>query len=709
MKAVAAPLAPMGQAILTAITMGRPPKAFLPANLREDSPKVRFRIREESMRRSFRCAVIAGVAVLVACGVAAAPLAAQEPRQGTVIVPPSNVEQPQDIGKRAHTNFLIFVPAARAGKPAPNTNSGPAGETPSSLACVYQVGPNNGNTSCPELESGSSMNYDNPAGGTNVIAIVDAYDYPTAASDFLTFSQTFGLPSGDQCGSSGTAPCFTVQYASGTKPQSNCGWAQEEALDIEWSHAMAPHAQIVLVEAASNSNANLLQAVSVANTLIANAGGKGEVSMSWGSSEFSSESSYDSYFGQPGVTYFASSGDSGGKVIWPSASPDVVSAGGTTVNRDSNGNFTGESTWSSAGGGPSADEVMPPYQNIIADINTSGMRGTPDLSFDANPASGVSVYDGTSCQGLVGWLVFGGTSVASPSLAGLVNNAGAFDGGWDGGSNSSSVSNNLYANYATDTNSSTDPATCSYSSATPFYDVTSGSAGTYNAGTCWDFASGVGSERGFSGPNASSGGGTTIAVSSVSLNPTIVTGGGSSSGTVTLSAAPTSSTTVLLSNSNTSAATVPASVVVPAGSTSTGFTVTTSAVSTQTTATITATYNSSSAHATLTVNPASSGGGSFTISASPGSVSVRSGGTATYTVTVTPSGGYTGTVNLSVKGVPNGSTSSFSSTSIAGGSGTSTLTVTDASSSRGNYTLTITGTDSSGSPSSSTTVGYKIR
>jgi kumamolisin len=745
------------------------------------------------------------VAVTMVClsgfGIFAVPVRAQEPHAGTVIVPPSNAVPPQDRGKRAHTNFLIFIRASRSGKPSLNTISTPSGETPSSLACVYQVGRNNTSTGCPAVESGNSMNYDNPAGGSNVIAIVDAYDYPTAASDFQTFSQKFGLPYGNECGSSGTQACFTKVYASGSQPKSNGGWAQEEALDIEWSHAMAPYAQIVLVEAASNSNNDLMQAVNYANSIIASAGGKGEVSMSWGSSESSSETSLDSYFTQPGVTYFASSGDSGGKVIWPSASPYVVSAGGTTVNRDSSGNFTGETTWSSAGGGPSSYEVMPPYQDVTADINTSGMRGTPDISFDANPASGVSVYDSTPSQGLSGWLVFGGTSVASPSLAGIVNNAGAFDGGWDGGGNPTSVQNNLYTNYGADLSSSTDPTACSYTSSTPFYDVQSGSAGTYSAGACWDFASGIGTERGLNGPTGSTGPSFSVSASPTSVS---VTQGSSTNATSTITVTPSSTftgsvdltatapngsglnvsvspTSVSSSNSWT------ATLSVGAGSATAGtYTVTVSgtssgASSSSTTVTVTvngppaaptnlqasagnaqvsltwtassgatsydvlrsttsgqesslASVNSTSYTDTSVTNgttyyyeieavnsygpsgpsneasatPAATGAGSFTVTAA--NFTVIRGSSGSTTVTVTPSGGFTGSVTLAVTRLPRFANGSFSvnPVSISGSTaGTSAFTVsTNKHVATGTYTLTITGT--SGSLSSSTTVTLTI-
>lgn len=202
---------------------------------------------------------------------------------------------------------------------------------------------------------------------------------------------------------------------------------------------------------------------------------------------------------------------------------------------------------------------------------------------------------------------------------------------------------------------------------------------------------------------------SSVTVSSLTLNPTSVDGGTSSTGTVTLSAAaPTGGASVTLTNSNTSVATVPASVTVNQGQTSASFTVTTSTVSTSTDVIITASYNSSSQSATLTVNPTTSNG-DFSISATPGNVTLKGSGTATYSVSIAPSNGYTGTVNLSVTGIdPSTMSASFSPAQITNGSGTSTLTV-DSTASRGNYTFTITGTDSSGNPVHSTTVGFKVR
>jgi subtilase family serine protease len=241
------------------------------------------------------------------------------------------------------------------------------------------------------------------------IGIVDAYDHPKIESDLNVFSSKFGLPS---CTSSNG--CFRKVFAS-NPPRTNAGWALEIALDVEWAHAIAPKAKILLVEAPSNSLTDLLGAVDVA---VEN--GASVVSMSWGGSEFSSESSYDSHFFVSNVTFTASSGDSGNGVEYPAASPFVVSVGGTTLNLDSSGTYMTESGWSGSGGGQSAFELEPLYQaNYPILNNPAGKRGVPDVSFDGNPATGFSVYDSVKYQGQSGWFQVAGTSAGAPQWAAL--------------------------------------------------------------------------------------------------------------------------------------------------------------------------------------------------------------------------------------------------------------------------------------------------
>jgi subtilase family serine protease len=420
--------------------------------------------------KRMNCALVVVTFAAVFAFVGARQLLAQGQGRGHVVVPDSSIEHAQDHGVRAHTNHLIFVPD-KGGKPAPPpAPSTPSGVSPDTIRPIYNL------PALSQVSPGSQ-------GGGGVIAIVDAYDYPTAQKDFDTFSTQYNLPLSTENVCNGSNPCFAKVAAVSGKIRSNCGWDQEAALDIEWAHAMAPYAQIILVVAKSNSFTDLFNAVDKATQLV-KAGGvgngaisQGEVSMSWGGSEFSSESSYDSHFPikGAGVVYFASSGDTGGKTIYPSASPNVVAAGGTTLHF-SGSTFTGETGWSGSGGGPSAYESRPGYQDAISTIVNS-KRGIPDFSFDADPASGVSVYDSTSCNGMVGWMVFGGTSVSSPSLAGIVNAAGHFNG------DSSSELTIIYGGLG----------------GSNFRDITSGKAGSYSATTGWDFVTGVGSSLGYVG------------------------------------------------------------------------------------------------------------------------------------------------------------------------------------------------------------------
>jgi subtilase family serine protease len=384
------------------------------------------------------------MAALLAWGTAV--LLAHGPQQspGWVHWPDSSIERLGDVGAIAHTNHLIHVrPDA--------TGTTPTGQVPETLFDYYTD------------KSGAP-----PNGGHGVIAIVDAYHYATALADFNTFSREFGLPTEPSKSATSKNTVFQVVYASGSQPRANCGWAQEEALDIEWAHAMAPAAKIVLVEAASASFADLFKAVDAATSLVKTAGG-GEVSMSWGGSEFSGEAADDSHFAGSDVVYFASSGDTGGATIYPSASPDVVAAGGTTLTL-SGGSITGETGWSGSGGGPSKYERVPAFQDSVPAVETlvGQSRGVPDVSFDADPQTGVSVYDSTSCEGMSGWMVFGGTSVAAPSLAGLTNSTGTL------GYNSLGLLDWIYGNMDL------------------FHDVKSGSAGSYKAQLGWDFVTGVG-------------------------------------------------------------------------------------------------------------------------------------------------------------------------------------------------------------------------
>lgn len=249
-----------------------------------------------------------------------------------------------------------------------------------------------------------------PADGAGTtIAIVDAYDNPNVASDLKQFDLQFGLPD----------PAFRKVNQTGgtTMPAADRGWGSEIVLDVEWAHAIAPGASILLVEANSNSFSDLMTAVNYAR----NQPGVVAISMSWGGGEFSGETTYDTYFTTPaghgGVAFFASSGDTGAPTSYPSVSPNVVSVGGTSL-RLSTGKYGSESGWSGSGGGVSAYESQPSYQNGVVTQSTT-RRTNPDVAYDSDPSTGFAVYDSFSNGTASPWSQFGGTSAAAPQWAAL--------------------------------------------------------------------------------------------------------------------------------------------------------------------------------------------------------------------------------------------------------------------------------------------------
>ncbi|MFZ3263075.1 MAG: hypothetical protein WA172_03675 [Terriglobales bacterium] len=306
----------------------------------------------------------------------------------TIIYPASSIP----VAGRHHTNYF-FVDSD-----VPNLNGPSASdETPGSVACVYQLV--SGPAGCPIATSTAV-----PTGGWGAIAIVDAGDYPTAASDLAAFSTYYGIPPAD----------LTVTWPGKTKPPVYSDWIVEEALDIEWAHAMAPQAKIYLVESAQVNTDPTFPAVALAARLVAAAGG-GVVSMSWGDPEVSEELGWDKHFTNKKVVFFAAAGDSGlGVSIYPGASPNVVSVGGTYFKRDENGNFVSEAYYSGGGGDLSPYEPRPGYQNGVAGV-VGTQRGYPDVASNFCCAA---IY----VQG--GWRSVGGTSWSSPTFAGIVNAAG---------------------------------------------------------------------------------------------------------------------------------------------------------------------------------------------------------------------------------------------------------------------------------------------
>lgn len=115
---------------------------------------------------------------------------------------------------------------------------------------------------------------------------------------------------------------------------------------------------------------------------------------------------------RPGVVYTASSGDSGAPISWPASSPNVLAVGGTTLNVNGT-TYVGESGWGGSGGGPSAYYAQPAYQAGV--VTQTSQRANPDVAYDADPATGFSVYDTVPYNGSVpGWASVGGTSAGAP-------------------------------------------------------------------------------------------------------------------------------------------------------------------------------------------------------------------------------------------------------------------------------------------------------
>ncbi len=397
------------------------------------------------MRVSFAASMLAGIALSL--GACVSQCSAQStdgsPVNGhRIIVPRSSIPHPG----RIHTNYFWVDSDQRQPQPPPDA------ETPGSLACVYKLV--KGPKGCPIATSTNV-----PTGGVGAIAIVDAGDYPSAVDDLHAFSSYFGLPDAD----------FQVVYANGKKPPVYQDWEVEEALDIEWAHAMAPKAKLFLVESTQWRTDPTWLAVKVASNLVAQNGG-GVISMSWGDAEWSQERQYDHYFTTPGVVYFAASGDGGlGYTIHPGASPNVVAVGGTYFNRDNNGNFLNEQyATDGGGGGISAYEPRPSYQNIIKGI-VGSKRGIPDVASDFCCAA---IY-------LQGWGDVGGTSWASPTFAGIVNAAGLLK------KSTHDELTMIYKEYANKKEYKAD-----------FYDITQGDP---SCAVGWDICAGVGSPRTYAG------------------------------------------------------------------------------------------------------------------------------------------------------------------------------------------------------------------
>jgi len=374
--------------------------------------------------------VAAATALMAPAGFAQGPPPQAQPGLSNRPVCPG----PADAGTaRCHSEVVTDA----SGRPLATT--GPTGYGPADIQSAY---------SFPSATNGVGK----------TVAIVDAYDDPTAAADLSKYRSTFGLTT---CGTG----CFSkVDQNGGTSyPRANGGWAQEISLDLDMVSAVCPNCKILLVEASSNSFANLAKAVDTAAALGASA-----ISNSYGGSEYSNEVADQSHYNHANVT--VSSGDGGYGVEFPASSQYVTAVGGTKLVKSSTTRGWTETAWTGAGSGCSAYMPKPSWQTDKG----CAKRSVADVAAVADPNTGVAVYDSTRYAGASGWLVFGGTSVASPIVASAYALAG----------NSVADGSSPYAHTAS------------------LWDVVSGSngscGGTYlcTAGTGYDGPTGLGTPNG---------------------------------------------------------------------------------------------------------------------------------------------------------------------------------------------------------------------
>jgi subtilase family serine protease len=300
------------------------------------------------------------------------------------------------------------------------------------------------------------------AGSGRTVAIVDAYNDPTAAADLAVYRSTYGLPA---CTTSSGCLRIWNQNGGTSLPRTDAGWATEISLDLDMVSAACPACKILLVEANSASFANLAAAVNYAATQ-----GVSAISNSYGGSDTSPSSAYN----HPGIAVTASSGDAGYGVESPASFDSVVAVGGTSLTKASNVRGWTERAWSGAGSGCSSRNAKPAWQS--AATKCSG-KAVADVSAVADPQTGVAVYDTTRYQGASGWQIYGGTSASSPIIASVYTMSG---------------------------NTAGYPASYMWAHPSGLNDVTSGSNGSCptavwcTAGTGWDGPTGLGTPKGTS-------------------------------------------------------------------------------------------------------------------------------------------------------------------------------------------------------------------
>ena len=289
-------------------------------------------------------------------------------------------EQPEEGFARCHSHLVM----SQSGQIMAAVT--PSGLSPADLRSAYSV-----------TGTGAS---------STIIAIVDALGYPNAERDLGTYRAQFGLPACTTA--NGCFKKVNQRGVQGSYPATNTGWSQETALDLDMASAMCPGCTLLLVEADSASFQNLATSVNTAAAMGAHA-----ISNSYGGGE-SGSSSFEPFYNYAGIAVTVSSGDSGFGVEFPASSPHVTAVGGTSLVRSSNTRGWSETAWSGAGSGCSAVYAKPTWQTDSG----CARRTVADVSAVADPNTGVAVFGPANSRSSA-WLVFGGTSVAAPLVAGI--------------------------------------------------------------------------------------------------------------------------------------------------------------------------------------------------------------------------------------------------------------------------------------------------
>lgn len=338
-------------------------------------------------RRQFRCSAPAAAIVLLAMAAALVwPHAPASARRGADAEP---VAAPR-AGGVVHP--LLLRVSGRAGDGSPLfTNEVPHGYAP--------------------IEVRRYLGLEGDGEG-ETIGIVSAFRHPAIRADLDAFSLTWGLPL--TCGAEYADPadCITLTDIADPATPVDGGWALETALDVEWAHAIAPRADIVLVQAADAELPTMMRGISRAIRA-----GATVVSNSWGDVESRTQRRYDFICRSLRAVCVFASGNSGHGVYYPATAASGIAVGGTSLSIDFAGNVRGETAWSGSGGGLSEIERRPRHQDGLV---PGRRRGVPDVSYAADPTMGFAAYSSVPYEGQDGWFAVGGTSVATPQWAGII-------------------------------------------------------------------------------------------------------------------------------------------------------------------------------------------------------------------------------------------------------------------------------------------------